>query len=67
MLAKSELNCIESLISQALTDLQISHKEFKTIVNEKEKYERMKENIRIIESSDELSKKKSIRANRGNT
>ena len=36
MLAKSRLNCIETLISQALIDLEISHEEFKTIVNEKE-------------------------------
>ena len=37
MLAKSKLNSIETLISQALIDLDIRHKEFKTIVNEKEK------------------------------
>ena len=43
MLAKSKLNSIETLISQALIDLEISHEEFKKIVNEKEKYERMKE------------------------
>ena len=41
MLAKSKLNSIETLISQALKN----HGEFKTMVNEKEKYERMKENI----------------------
>ena len=28
---------------QALIDLDISHEEFKTIANEKEKYEQMKE------------------------
>ena len=43
MLAKSKLNSIESLMSQALIDLDISHEEFKTIVNEKEKYGQMKE------------------------
>ena len=36
MLAKSKLNSIETLMSQALKYLEISHKEFKTIVNEKE-------------------------------
>ena len=46
MLAKSKLNGIETLISQALIDLDISHEEFKTIVNEKEKYEKMKESVR---------------------
>ena len=34
-------------------DLDISHEQSKTIVNEKEKYEKMKENIRIITSSGE--------------
>ena len=36
ILAKSELNSIETLMSEALIDLDISHKEFKTIVNEKD-------------------------------
>ena len=45
MLAKSKLDSIETLMSQALIDLDISHEEFKTIVNEKEKYEQMKECI----------------------
>ena len=44
MLAKSKLNRIE--MSQALIDLEISHEEFKTFVNEKEKYDQMKESIR---------------------
>ena len=46
MLAKSKLNSIESLISQALNDMEISHKEFITIFKEKDRYERMKENIK---------------------
>ena len=46
MLVKSKLNSIESLIPQALIDLDISHEEFKTIVNEKEKYDQMKESVR---------------------
>ena len=46
MLAKSKLNSIESLMPQALIDLDISHEEFKTIVNEKEKYDQMKESVR---------------------
>ena len=43
MLAKSKLNSIETLMSKALIDLYISDEEFKTIVNEKEKYDIMKE------------------------
>ena len=46
MLAKSKFNSIEILISQALTDMDISHKEFITIFKEKDRYEKMKENIR---------------------
>ena len=55
MLAKSKLNSIETLMSQALIDLDISHEEFKTIVNEKEKYDQMKENIRNKRSVSELT------------
>ena len=46
MLAKSKLNSIETLISQALIDMKISHEEFITILNEKDKYEKMKDNLR---------------------
>ena len=52
MLAKSKLNSIETLISQALIDLDISHEEFIMILNEKDKYERMKYNL-ISENGDE--------------
>ena len=45
MLAKSKLNSIETLMSEALTALDMSHEEIKTIENEKEKYEQMKESI----------------------
>ena len=38
MLAKSKFNSIEILISQALTDMDISHKEFITIFKEKDRY-----------------------------
>ena len=55
MLAKSKLSSIQTLMSQALRNLDISHEEFKTFVNEKEKYEQMKERIRNIKSRDELS------------
>ena len=55
MLAKSKLNSIESLMSQALIDLDISHEEFKTIVNVKENYDQMKESIRNKKDGDEFS------------
>ena len=56
MIAKSKLNSIETLIYEALIDLDISHEEFKTIVNEKEKYDQMKESIRNIKDKEDLSK-----------
>ena len=37
MLPKSKLNSIKNLISQALIDLEIWHKEFKAFFNEKKK------------------------------
>ena len=46
MLAKSKFNSIEILISEALIDMNISHEEFITIFKEKDRYEKMKENIR---------------------
>ena len=45
MLAKSKLNSIETLISQALIDMEISHEEFITILNEKNKYDKIKNNL----------------------
>ena len=54
MLAKSKLNSIEKLLSQALIDLEISHEEFKTIVNEEENYRRLKENIRMMKMSEKI-------------
>ena len=45
MLAKSKLNSIETLVSQALTDMEISHEEFIAILKEKDKHENMKENL----------------------
>ena len=50
MLAKSKLNSIANLISQALIDLEFSHEEFKIVP----KKERMKENTKMMKSSDEL-------------
>ena len=38
MRAKSKLNSIETLMFQALIELDISHEEFKTIVDKTEKY-----------------------------
>ena len=45
MLAKDKLNSVETLISQVLTDMEISHEEFITILNEEDKYEKIKNNL----------------------
>ena len=55
MLAKSKLNSIETLVSQALVDMEISHEEFIMILNEKNKHEKMKENLRNV--SEKLEEK----------
>ena len=59
MLAKSKLNSIETLISQALIDMEISHEEFVTILKEKDKYEKMKDNLRSENEKQRLRSLKS--------
>ena len=56
MLAKSKLNSIETLIVQVLIDMDISYEEFITILKEKDKYEKMKKNLKI-ENENENSMK----------
>ena len=65
MLAKSKLNSIETLVSQALIDMEISHAEFITILKEKDKYEKMKENVRNV--SETLKEKQNMRLNSVNS
>ena len=45
-LAKSKLNMIDTLLSSALNDSKINHEEFTNIINEKNIYENIKENIK---------------------
>ena len=45
-MSKSKLNSIETLISQALIDMGVSHEEFIKILKEKDKHEKMKDNLR---------------------
>ena len=60
MLAKSKLNSIETLVSQALIDMEISHEEFNAIIREKQKYERMKENLRNTSEKQENMRLNSV-------
>ena len=45
MLVKNKLNSIGILISNALSDVEISHEEFIMILDEKDRYERIKHKI----------------------
>ena len=54
-LARNKLNVIETLISQALIDFDISHEEFSKIIYEKNNYEQMKDNIRSTKSINDLN------------
>ena len=61
MLAKRKLYNIETLVSQALIDMEISHEEFNAIVMEKQKYERMKENVRNVIDRSSAAKEENMR------
>ena len=62
MLAKSKLNSIETLVLQALSDMQISYEEFVTILKEKDKYEKMKENLRSENEKSGIMRLSSIKS-----
>ena len=64
MLAKSKLNSIETLISQALIDMEISHEEFVAIFKGKDKYEKMKENLRGENEKREIITPSSVKLKR---
>ena len=42
------MELIGTLVSQALIDMEISQEEFITILKEKDKYEKMKANVRNV-------------------
>ena len=60
MLTKSKLNSIETLVSPALIDLEISHEEFVNIWKARDKYEKMKENVRNVSKKQENVRLNSI-------
>ena len=62
MLARRKLNSIETLISQALIDIDTSHEEFVTILKEKNKYEKMKENKRSENEEYKIMRLSSIKS-----
>ena len=60
---KIKLDCIEMLMSQAIIDLQISHEEFKMIVDEKRDYDNQKQNIINKGDKSELSENIQVQKN----
>ena len=56
MLAKSKLNSIESKLSAALINNQISQEDFMTIINEEENYRELKESIRMMKGQKDKKK-----------
>ena len=50
MLGRSKLNSIESKISEALINNEVSHEDFLIIINEEKKCWELKENIRMMNS-----------------
>ena len=62
MLAKSKLNSIETLILQALLDMDISHEELVTILKGKDKYEKMKDNLRSENEEYKIMKLSSVKS-----
>ena len=53
---------IETLISQALIDLEISHEEFITILKEKGKYKMIKDNLRSENEKYKIMRLSSIKS-----
>ena len=62
MLAKSQFNSIETLVSQSLINMEISHEEFMTILKETDKYEKMKEHLRSENEKYEIIRLSSVKS-----
>ena len=56
MLARSKLNSIDSKISEALINNEISHEDLMTIMNEGKKNRELKESIRTMNSQEAILK-----------
>ena len=62
ILAKSKLNSIETLVFQPLMGMEISHEEFIAILKEKNKYEKIEENLRIENEKPEIMRLNSMKS-----
>ena len=62
MLAKSKLDSIETLVSQALIAMEISNEELNVLIRDKKFFERIKENVTNV-----FEKQKNMRLNSMNS
>ena len=53
-MTRNKLDVIETLMPQALIVFDISHEDFKKIIDEKGKYQQIKENIKNIKNIGEV-------------
>ena len=60
--AKKQFNTIENLIFQARIDMDINHKEFVTILKEKDKFEKMKDILRIENEEYKIMRLNSVKS-----
>ena len=60
MLAKIKLNSIETFVSQALIYMEIIHEKSVKILKDKDKYEKMKENVRNVSEKEENMRLNSV-------
>ena len=67
ILAKSILDNIETLVSETLIDMEIRNEQFNMIITEKQKYERMKENVRNVSERSSAKKQENISLNKVNS
>ena len=60
ILTKSKLYSTKNLVSRALIDMEVNHEEFNAIIREKQKYDRMKENVRNVSEKQENTRLNSV-------
>ena len=58
VIVRSKLNSIETKISEALINNEISHEDFMTIINEERSYRELKESFRMMKSQRSDTEKK---------
>ena len=62
MMAKSKLSSIKTLKSQTLIGMEIGHEELITILKERDKYKKMKDNLRSENEKYEIMRLSSVKS-----